>query len=264
MASPHSARLCVLGTEQELYRLLCAMLENDCWLDPLDPDSRPKSLQEAAELVAQDTAKDEYGDGFRYSMVHPSPFGSAVPGSCRLRLQPQPGGLWSACFAWQSQDPMQQRDWLHLQQRAGWPLMTALACGENFDEETAAYIFTRDRVHADYDWMDCVWLFLAHSYGEGLPPAEAGAWKRQMDAMLREGELDWTIDEVIRDSEANLHRVMEAAQDPEALARAMDEALQMRDFDALLAARMAIAEAVLWDTEHAQKWLAALRTLANA
>ena len=102
------------------------------------------------------------------------------------------------------------------------------------------------------------------AYGEGLPPAEAGAWKQQLDRMLREGEMDWTIDEVIRDCEANLRRVMEGVQDPEALARTMDEALQARDFETLLAARMAIAEAVLWDTEHAQKWLAALRTLANA
>ena len=264
MSMIHRARVCAIGAEADIRRLLTRMLDNYGYWDP--DEERPRlSLQELKTLVEQVSAEDGgAGDTFLYEMICVSPYGDAVPTTCRLSLQPGPGGLWLAVFAYDSDHRFQPHDWKDLHHRCSNLLMLAQRASEDFTLEKGEVLFAGDQVQEIWDNMEECWLWLMQEYGAGSPTEDALEQMELLQQVMQEEDYDMDIPTLLDGCVSNLEGIAEDNADPEALGAALQEALAGRDFARALNLLCTVAESALWETQHNARWLACLNALREA
>jgi hypothetical protein len=133
MPTLHRARVVALGGEQDMIRLCQVLLRNSDWLeDAEDTDERPP--MNLAELIqhVHTRAKLEGGETceFYYPMLTQRIYGQADPASCRMTIRQEHCGLWTATFAYDSDEPFQHEDWLRLHNACNRLPMLALRASE--------------------------------------------------------------------------------------------------------------------------------------
>ncbi len=264
MAMLHRARVCAIGSEADIRRLFTQMLDNYGYWDP--DEERPRhSLQELLALVEQVSAEDGgAGDTFLYGMISVSPYGDAIPTTCRLTLQQGPGGLWLAVFAYDSDHRFQSHDWRDLHRRCGNVLMLAQRASEDFALEKGEVLFAGDQVQEIWDHMEECWLWLIQEYGAGSPTEDALEQMELLEQVMREEEYDTDIPTLLAGCVENLESIAADNADPEALGAALRDAMGARDFPRVLNILCTLAEAALWETQHNARWLACLNALREA
>lgn len=264
MAMLNRARVCVIGSEDEIIRLLTRMLDNCGYLDPDEDRPRPslQDLQEQVRLRAQEDGGE--GDSFLYEMICPAPYGDAIPSTCRLTLQPAPAGLWLAVFAYDSDHRFQPHDWLDLHRRLGRPLMVAQRASEDFALEKGEVIFAGGGVQDNWDAMAECWVWLMDAYGAGMPTDDALLQMEQLETVLREEDYDMDVPALLRSCITNLEAIAMDVEDPRAVEACITAARESRSYDQLFDSLYQLMEAALWETEHDARWLACLRALLAA
>ncbi len=265
MAEINRARVCAVGSEQDMKRLLTQLLDNCAYLDP-DTELRPDwSVAELLQQIRKRCAEDGgEGDTFLYEMVSDSAFGDALPCSLRLDVAPAQAGLWTALFTYDSEHRFQAHEWLDLHRRCGRILMVAQRASQDFTLDKGEVIFSAGRVLENWDAMCECWLWLMMQYGAGVPPTDAVRHLHGLARVLEEEEYDMTVRDLLTSCESNLIRTAEAAADGASLEAAMRNAREAGRFDLLTDCQYTVAEAVLWETVHNAKWLACLNAVIEA
>ena len=258
MSAYFRARVACVGNEQDMHRLLCTLLDNTGYLDI--PDDRPPyTLSELLDQVSLHAREDGgANDTFLYSMISRHRYGTAEDGTCHLQLTQHPCGLYTALFRYDSADPFQVHEWLELHRRTGRLLTVAQRASSDFTLDKGEIIFTAGQVLDNWDSMCECWLWLMDQYGCGLPPAEAASHFRKVQAILTREEYDQSIQSLLISCRNNLEGLAYNVSDQEGMREAMDACLVRRDFVHLSEYHYAMAESVLWETEHNHKWFATL------
>ena len=264
MASKHRARVCAVGTADDMSALLRAMLAN-CNALPSEEDRLPFTLEELIRMVQ--TCTHENGDEmdtFLYEMVSGIRYGSAEPGTCRLNVRQEKCGLWTACFAYDSASEFQPHEWRSLHRQCGQILMVAQRASWDFALDKGEMIFTGGEILDNWDGMNECWLWLIPQYECGYPPEEAVSRLEKLQRTLEREDADTTVDELLRSCMDNLTAIAMEVEDSQALIDSMTACAARQDFVGLLEAEHMIAESVLWETEHNAKWLACLESVRCA
>lgn len=261
MATLYRARVCAVGTEEDMLRLNRVLLENCDWLEEQE-DLPPLKLQELVEQVRQH-ARWEGGpdDGFAYEMIAPARYGDADGSTCRYALRRENCGLWTACFAYDSGTPFQMEDWLALHLRCDRLPMAAMHASWDFARSKGKMLFTGGHIQEDWNRMAEVWLWLIQQYECGYPPEEAIRRLDKLSVTLEREDCDLSITELLQSSIDNLRQ---AARVEDITPQALEAAKAGRDFAALFDMQMRIAETALWETEHNARWIACLEATQRA
>ena len=193
-----------MGTRGRHARLCQVILDNiDYWEEPVDrPPYTLKELQEQLHTAVRENGPET--DGFLYEMISPKRYGTATPGTLRLRMEQDGCGLWYACFAYESTSPFQTREWMDLHKRCSHPLMVALRASEDLGGENGEIIFTAGGTLDNWDSMLECWMWLMEQYECGYPPEEAVARLDRLQAALEAEEYDMSVDELLGSCERNL------------------------------------------------------------
>ena len=197
-------------------------------------------------------------------MICETPYGDAIPSTCRLTLQPAPAGLWLAVFAYDSDHRFQPHDWLDLHRRLNRPLMVAQRASEDFTLEKGEVIFAGGSVQDNWDAMAECWLWLMEQYGAGMPTEDALEQMERLGEVLREEDYDMDIPALLSSCITNLEAIALDVEDPEAVGAGIEAARQERDYDRLFDCLYRQMEAALWETGRNARWLACLRALLAA
>lgn len=262
MASLHRARVVAVGSQQDMLRMVRAMLDNGDWLLEEEEYAPPETLAGRLEQLGRH-ARWEGGEacGFLAEMISPNPYGELLPDTCRLQVQEHPCGLWTASFAMDSEDAFQPEDWLKLHQRSARMPFFAIHAGEDFGLDKGGVIFTGGAYHEDWNLMGETWLWLQKQYYAGRSPEETvQALTRLDDVLAREWDQDART--LLRSCLDHLADVQAAAG--EVTAPALDQTRTEKDFQRLFALQAALADGVLWDIERAARWRACLETALAA
>ncbi|MBR6954556.1 MAG: hypothetical protein IKH77_05930 [Clostridia bacterium] len=261
MAMLSRARVCVIGPESSICRLLTCMLDNCGYLDP-EEDRPHYSLLELQEEVRRRSAEDGgEGDTFLYEMICDAPYGDAIPTTCRLSVKPGPAGLQLAVFAYDSEHRFQPHDWLSLHKRLGNIPMVAQRASEDFTLEKGTVLFVGGHVQEDWTAMDECWLWLMEQYGAGLPTEDALEQMERLARVFREEDYDLDIPGLLQGCMDNLEAIAEGVADEAALGERIESARQAHDYGQLFDCLCRLADSALWETEHNARWLACLRAL---
>lgn len=264
MASLHRARVCAVGTEEDMIRLLSVLLDNCSALPPAE-DRAPFSLEELYSLMLTYTHEHASDlESFMYSMISPSRYADAEPGTCRLNVRRENCGLWTATFAYDSPNPFQIHEWLDLHRRCGNLLMVVQRASWDFGLDKGELILTGGEVMDNWQAMNECWLWLIPQYECGYPPEEAVNRLAKLAVTLEREESDMTVEELLKSCMDNLNAIAMETEDPNALAASLAGCLERRDFVGLLEIQHLVAEAALWEIEHNAKWLACLDTVLAA
>lgn len=251
-------RLCLVGSQQDIYRLFCVMLDNSGYLD-MPEDAPPASFESLLGQILEHTREDgDVNDTFLYTMVSRHRFGTAEEGTCRMQVVHHPCGLYTACFTYDSVNALQTHEWLDLHNRCGQPLIVAQRAAQDFTLDKGEVIITGGQVLDNWDNMCECWIWLMERYGYGLPPDEAVEHFRQLDDILTKEEYDLDIVSLLRSCRSNLEAISMNVSDQEALKTALAASLARQDPVRLSELHYALAESVLWETEHNARWFATL------
>ena len=263
MANLHRARVCMVGSEQDMETLCRVLLSNYCEATD-EEEILPQGVPELQERIRAIARRDgaEF-DTFLYHMISDVRFGSAEQGTLRLEIRQQPCGLWTACFAYDSQSPFQVHEWLNLHKQCGRILTVIQRASWDFGAEKGELILTGGQTLDNWDGMGECWMWLIHQYEYGYPPEEAVERLQKLEATLLREDFDMTVEELLLSCEENLQAVALVVQDPEEVRRELENARAANDFPALADAQHAVAESVLWDTERNARWLATLREVRD-
>ncbi len=265
MATLTRARVCAVGTENDMLALCRALLNNCDWLEEPDIGLPALTLE---QLIAQVThhARLEGGDGstFYYGMLADYPYGDAIDSTCRLTIRPHETGLWTALFTYDSETAFQPEDWVRLHRQCGLMPMWALHADWDFGLEKGMKVFVGGKVGDDWSRMGETWLWLMAQYEVGYPPEEAVERLRKLRKTIDQEEFDMTIGEMLQGCIDNLQDLYGHTCEPEALTALMETCRAERDYEGLFLVQSRIAETALWETEHTNRWLACLEAVHAA
>lgn len=264
MANLYKSRVCAVGSEQDIRHVLIHMLDNCGYLP--DEDELPHlSLSDLLEMVQMRAREDgDPGDTFLYEMIAEMRFGSAIPGTCHMKVQPHDCGLWTACFSYDSPSPFQQHEWLSLHNHASRILLVAQKASSDFTLDKGEMIFTGGSAMDNWDRMAECWLWVITQYECGLPPEDAVRKLEKLEKILVEEEYDTDIPSLLRSCRSYLEALALETSEPQALRSAMERCLEKGDFLRLAELQHTVAESVLWETEHNAKWFACLDMVMDA
>ncbi len=251
-------RVCIIGNETDMQRILTNLLVNCGYYEP--PEERPPySLDELIGQIEQRTREDgDANDTFLYNMISRHRYGTAEEGTCRLQVTRQACGLYSALFRYDSTNSFQPHEWSALHKQCGYPLIVAQRASEDFMLDKGEVIFSAGQTLDNWNNMCECWVWLMGQYGCGLPPEEAVEHFRDLDQVLRREEYDVNAAELLRSCRQNLESVAYHVSDPDAMREAMQQCVNRQDFVHLSEYHYALAESVLWETEHNHKWFATI------
>ena len=265
MSATNRARVCTLGTQEDMVRLCRTLLDNCQWFDEPEDDKPDLTLEELMALIAKHARLDGSDEStFTYPMVGLHPYGDAVASTCRLNIRRHPCGLYLALFAYDSETPFQHEDWLNLHRQMKMLPMMALYANDDFGLEKGMKIFAGGRVGDDWDRMGEAFLFLIANYEEGFPPDEAVARLRKLRKTLEREDFDLTIGGILRGCIENLESLQEDVSDLEALAADMQTFRQEKDYESLFHLYLRLIEAELWEIQHVDRHLACLEAVYDA
>lgn len=251
------SRVCAVGSEADMIVLCRALLKNRDWLP--EAGDTPLSLEQLLALVHRH-ARKEGGEQcmFFYDMVAAHPYGAALASECRLEVKKHPCGVWTARFAYGGDTPFQPEDWLKLHQQCGNVPMLAMYAQWDFGQEKGMKRFIGGKMGDDWSRMGEAWMWLMAEYEDGYPPEESILRLKKLQRTLEREEFDMSIDELLTACIDNLAALDRDTADPEALAAQMQHCRESRDFTGLLRLYLRLAESVLWEAEHVDRWLANL------
>lgn len=261
MPQLHRARVVAIGNENDMLRLNRALLSNMNAL-PRQEEGPAPALEQLYNMVQQ-TARRE-GDpysGFLYPMVNPASYGSANAPTCRYTLRKENCGLYTACFAYESEAAFQSEDWLQLHLQCSSIPMLALRASWDFALDKGMMVFSGGRIREDWNRMAECWLWLIHQYEFGYPPEEAVERLKKLDVTLQREDCDLSIAQLLQSCADNLRRIGSAAEiGRESLAAAQEQ----KDFSRLFGLIVRLGETALWETEHNARWLACIEAVQQA
>ena len=265
MSASNRARVCTLGTQEDMVRLCRTLLDNCQWFDEPEDDKPDLTLEELQSLIAKHARLDGGSEStFCYPMVGLRPYGDAIASTCRLNIRRHPTGLYLALFAYDSETPFQPEDWLNLHRQMKMLPMMAMYANDDFGLEKGMKIFAGGRVGDDWDRMGEAFLFLIANYEEGFPPDEAVARLRKLRKTLEREDFDLTIGDILRGCIENLEGLQEDVSDAEALAADMQTFRQEKDYESLFHLYLRLIEAELWEIQHVDRHLACLEATYDA
>ena len=265
MATINRARVCTLGTQEDMIRLCRILLDHCRWFDEPENDQPDLSLDQLIALIAKH-ARQEGGvtSSFCYPMVTAHPYGDAIASTCTLSIRRHPTGLYLALFAYDSDTPFQPEDWVSLHREGKMLPMMALYANDDFGLEKGAKLFVGGRIHDDWDLMGEVFLYLIAGYEEGYPPEEAVVRLRKLRKTLEKEDFDASIGRLLRDCILNLEALEADVSDADALLESMQQFRQEKDYESLFHLYLRIIEAELWDIQHVDRHLACLEAVREA
>ncbi len=264
MSTLYKARVCAVGREEDVSRLLTCLLMNAGAYDA--PEDRPPySIGELEEQVQRYAFENGgQGDTFMYEMVSTMQWGDAEDGSCRMTVERHGSGYYAVCFSYDSLHAFQPHDWLNLHLACGRVLMVALRASEDFLMDKGEVIFSGGDVRDNWDAMTECWLYLMEQYTCGLPPEDAVEKLRRMGRIMEEEEYDAGVRDTLLSCMHLLRGLAEAGADPEKLGQAMHLCLERRDYARLWQFEYLIAQWYLWEVQHLCKWTACLESVLKA
>lgn len=265
MATLNRARVCTLGTQEDMIRLCRLLLDNCQWFDEPENDTPDLTLEQLTALIAKHS-RLEGGDecSFFYPMVTVRPYGDAIASTCRLTIRRHPTGLYLALFAYDSETPFQPEDWVRLHRQVKLLPMLALYANDDFGLEKGMKLFVGGRIGDDWDRMGEAWMYLIANYEEGYPPEEAVVRLRKLRKTLEREDFDLTIGGILRGCIENLAQLNEDVSDADALTADMQQLRQEKDYEGLYQLYLRIIEAELWDIQHVDRHLACLEAAYDA
>ena len=265
MATLNRARVCTIGTQEDMIRLCRTLLDNCQWFDEPEDDKPDLSLEALLALIAKHARLDGTDEStFCYPMIGLRTYGDAIAATCRLTIRRHPCGLFLALFAYDSETPFQHEDWLNLHRQMKMLPMMALYANDDFGLEKGMKIFAGGRVGDDWDRMGEAFLYLIAGYEEGFPPEEAIARLRKLRKTLEREDFDLTIGGILRGCMENLESLQEDVSDAEALSADMQTFRQEKDYESLFHLYLRLIEAELWDIQHVDRHLACLEAVYDA
>ncbi len=259
--SLNRARVCTLGTQEDMIRLCRILLDHAEWFDEPEQNKPELTLEQLVAVIGK-FARQEGGERctFLYPMVGNRPYGDAQAESCRLTIRRHPTGLYLALFAYDSETHFQHEDWLSLHRESKMLPMMALYANDDFGMEKGAKLFAGGRVGDDWDLMGEVFLYLIAGYEEGYPPEEAVARLRKLRRTLEREDFDMSIGALLSSCIDHLAGLADALADSQALSAEMADMRANKDYEGLFQLYLTLIEAELWDIPHADKHLACLRS----
>lgn len=265
MATLNRARVCTLGTQEDMIRLCRLLLDHCQWFDEPEDDHPDLTLEQLTALIAKHARLEGSDEStFCYPMVTAHPYGDAITSTCRLTIRKHSTGLYLALFSYDSETPFQPEDWLTLHREVKMLPMMALYANDDFGLEKGAKLFVGGRVGDDWDRMGETFLYLIARYEEGYPPEESVARLRKLRRTLEREDFDLTIGGILRGCIENLEDLHADVSDAEALAADMQHFRQEKDYESLFHLYMRLIEAELWDIQHVDRHLACLEAAYDA
>ena len=265
MATLNRARVCTLGTQEDMIRLCRLLLDHCQWFDEEEADKPDLTLEQLIALIGKFSRQEGSEDsGFYYPMITAHPYGDAVASTCRMEIRRHPTGLYLALFAYDSETPFQHEDWLALHREMKMLPMMALYANDDFGLEKGMKIVAGGHMGDDWDRMGEAFMYLIAGYEEGYPPEEAVARLRKLRKTLEKEDFDLTIGGMLRGCLENLEALAEDVSDAEAVAADMQSMRQEKDFEGLFHLYLRLIEAELWDIQHVDRHLACLEAVYDA
>ena len=265
MANLNRARVCTLGTQEDMIRLCRTLLDNCQWFDEPEDNQPTLTLEQLTALIAKHARMEGTDEStFFYPMVTSHPYGDAITATCRLSIRKHPAGLYLALFTYDSETAFQPEDWVSLHRQVKMLPMMALYANDDFGLEKGKKLFVGGRVGDDWDRMGEAFLYLIAGYEEGYPPEEAVSRLRKLRKTLEREDFDMTIGGILRGCMENLEELSADMDDHEAVAADMQQFRQEKDYESLFHLYMRIIEAELWDIQHVDRHLACLEATYDA
>lgn len=265
MATFNRARVCTLGTQEDMIRLCRTLLDNCQWFDEPEDDKPDLTLDQLTALIAKHARLEGSSEStFCYPMVGAHPYGDAITSTCRLTIRRHPAGLYLALFAYDSETAFQHEDWLNLHRQVKLLPMMAMYANDDFGLEKGMKIFAGGRVGDDWDRMGEVFLYLIAGYEEGYPPEESVARLRKLRRTLEREDFDLTIGGILRGCMENLSALDEELSDTAALTADMQQMRAEKDYEGLYNLYLRLIESELWDMQHVDRHLACLEAAYDA
>ena len=105
VAKKYGARVVAVGSQQDMLRMVRAMLDNGDWLHEEEEYAPPETLQRRLEQVARH-ARWEGGEfcGFLAEMISPNPYGELIPERSRFHV-----ACGRRCSPWTARTPSSPR-----------------------------------------------------------------------------------------------------------------------------------------------------------
>ncbi len=262
MSNYNRARVCTIGTQEDMIRLCRAMLDNCDWFDERENDRPDLTLDQLIALIAR-YAKAESGDGatFVYDMVASRPYGDAAPGTPRMSIFRHATGLWLALFSYDSETPFQPEDWVQLHRQVRMLPMLAMYANDDFGLEKGMKLFAGGRTGDDWNRMGETWLWLMARYEEGYPPDEAVERLRKLRRTIQREDFDLTIGGILAGCIENLEELKADTSDAETLTAQMQRLRADKDYEGLFQLYLRIVETALWDMGAYDKHIACLEAV---
>ena len=265
MANLNRARVCTIGTQEDMVRLCRTLLDNCQWFDEPEDDQPDLTLDQLIALIARHARLEGSDEStFCYPMVAAHPYGDAHASTCRMTIRRHPTGLYLALFAYDSETPFQPEDWVRLHRQVKMLPMMAMYANDDFGLEKGMKIFAGGRVGDDWERMGEVFLYLIAGYEEGYPPEEAVVRLRKLRRTFEREDFDLSIGALLGSCIDNLAELENDLSDTEALLADMQQLRQEKDYEGLFNLYLRIIEAELWDIQHADRHMACLQCVHSA
>jgi len=265
MTTKTRSRVCAFGSEADMMTLCRTLLANRGWQPETQEDEPEWTLDRLVELV-QHHSRMEGGEEctFFYDMVAEHPYGAALASVCRMEVTKHSAGLWTALFTYGGDTPFQPEDWQRLHRQCKGIPMLAMYADWDFGLEKGMKIFAGGKTRDDWSRMAEVWLWLMAEYEVGYPPEEAIERLRKLRKTFEREDFDMTIGEMLTACIDNLTALGEETANPEALQEEIQQLRAEKDYTALFALYLSIAETALWETAHNHRWIACLESVLEA
>ena len=265
MANLNRARVCTLGTQEDMIRLCRTLLDNCQWFDEPEDNQPTLTLEQLTALIAKHARMEGTDEStFFYPMVTSHPYGDAITATCRLSIRKHPAGLYLALFTYDSETAFQPEDWVSLHRQVKMLPMMALYANDDFGLEKGKKLFVGGRVGDDWDLMGEAFLYLIANYEEGYPPEEAVARLRKLRKTLEKEDFDMSIGALLESCIDNLSELESCTCDVSALTEDMQQMRAEKDFEGLFNLYLSLIEAELWDIQHVDRHLACLQATYDA
>lgn len=265
MPARNRARVCTLGTQEDMIRLCRALLDNCQWFGEPEAQQRTLTLDQLTTQVnAHARLVGGRDDGFAYAMVAPRPDGDAAASSCRLSIRRHATGLYLALFCYDSENLFQHEDWLSLHRQVKHLPMMALYANDDFGLEKGQKTFIGGRAGDEWGRMGEIFFFLIAQYEEGYPPEEAVTRLLKLRTTLEREEFDLSMGELLANCIAHLTALDAQTRDTADMSAAMQRMRAAKEYDGLFRLYLLLIEAELWDIAHVDRHLACLQSLNAA
>lgn len=261
MPARNRARVCTLGTQEDMIRLCRALLDNVQWFEAPEEQGRDLTLEQLIALVNAHAGRE---GSFAYDMVAPRPDGDAAASSCRLSIRRHATGLYLALFCYDSENLFQHEDWLSLHRQVKHLPMMALYANDDFGLEKGQKTFIGGRAGDEWGRMGEIFFFLIAQYEEGYPPEEAVTRLVKLRTTLEREEFDLSMGELLANCISHLTALDAQTRGTAEMSADMQRMRAEKDYDGLFRLYLLLIEAELWDIEHVDRHLACLQSLNAA